>query len=354
MLDPLNIHSNVRPNRILVVSVETVERQRLISVIEGASHKNEFEIIEARSAGESIVLFRNSHPDLIILSAVDIRKLGIDVCRQIRREEGQRHTGVIFVAAEALDDEKLGVECLELGADDFVKPGFTPAEFVARIRGVLRLKAMTDELRSANHKLRQLSLTDELTGLANMRCFNQKYADLVRKCRQGKSALGVIMLDLDKFKSVNDTTNHLVGSYVIAETGRLIRTSELFKEHDVAARYGGDEYVIACEVATPNDLLKIGEAIRQRIGSHTFEKDGFKLQITSSVGTAWVDKKFNGRAEDVIKAADLMLYRSKELGRNRVCTMALSYPVDLGNHLFNRGLIGEEIDDRAVIYRIVS
>jgi diguanylate cyclase (GGDEF)-like protein len=146
----------------------------------------------------------------------------------------------------------------------------------------------------------------------------------------------------------------LVGSYVIAETGRLIRTSGLFKDHDVAARYGGDEYVIACEVGTPNDLMIIGEAIRLLIGGHTFEKDGFKMQITSSVGTAWVDKKFNGRAEDVIKAADLMLYRSKELGRNRVCTMALSYPIDLGNHLFTRGLIGEEVDDRAVIYRIVS
>ncbi len=353
-MDPINTHSNVRPNRILVVSVEPSERQRLISVIEGASHKNEFEIIEARSAGESIVLFRNSHPDLIILSAVDIRKLGIDVCRQVRREEGQRHTGVIFVAAQTLDDEQLGVECLELGADDFVKPGFTAAEFVARIRGVLRLKAMTDELRSANHRLRQLSLTDELTGLANMRCFNQKYADLVRKCRQGKSSLGVIMLDLDKFKSVNDTTNHLVGSYVIAETGRLIRTSGLFKDHEVAARYGGDEYVIACEAANATELLGIGEAIRRMIGNHTFEKDGFKLQITSSVGTAWVDKKFTGRAEDVIKAADLMLYRSKELGRNRVCTMALSYPIDLGNHLFNRGLVGEEVEERAVIYRIVS
>ncbi len=353
-MDTQNTHSNVRPNCILVVSVDPTERQRLISVIEGASHKNEFEIIEAHSAGESIVLFRNSHPDLIILSAVDIRKLGIDVCRQVRREEGQRHTGVIFVAAQTFDDEQLGVECLELGADDFVKPGFTAAEFVARIRGVLRLKAMTDELRSANHKLRHLSLTDELTGLANMRCFNQKYADLVRKCRQGKASLGVIMLDLDKFKSVNDTTNHLVGSYVIAETGRLIRTSGLFKDHEVAARYGGDEYVIACEAATANELLGIGEAIRRIIGNHTFEKDGFKLQITASLGTAWVDKKFDGRAEDVIKAADLMLFRSKELGRNRVCTMALSYPIDLGSHLFNRGLVGEEVDDRAVIYRIAS
>jgi diguanylate cyclase (GGDEF)-like protein len=343
-----------RPNRILVVSMDEAERQRLIAVIKGSSHAGEFDILEARSAPESIVVFRSSHPDLIIISAEDIRRLGMDVCRQVRREEGQRHTGIVFVAQQAIGDEKLGVECLEIGADDFVKPGYSPAEFIARVRGVLRLKAMTDELRSANHKLRQLSLTDELTGLANMRCFNQKYAELIRMCRQGRHAMGVIMLDLDKFKSVNDTTNHLVGSHVISEAGRLIRVSGLFKDHEVAARYGGDEYIIACEAASPNELLGIGEAIRRMIANHTFEKDGFRLQITSSVGTAWVDRKFTGRAEDIIKAADLMLYRSKELGRNRVCTMALSYPVDLGNHLFNRDLIEEEMGDRSTMYRLVS
>lgn len=345
---------NLRPNRILIVSADDAERQRLTAIVKGSSHGGEFELLEARSAPESIVVFRNSHPDLIIISAEDMKRIGMDVCRQVRREEGQRHTGVIFVARAALNNEKVGVECLEIGADDFVKAGFSPAEFIARVRGVLRLKAMTDELRSANHKLRQLSLTDELTGLANMRCFNQKYAELMRFCRQGRFAVGVIMLDLDKFKSVNDTTNHLVGSHVISEAGRLIRSSGLFKEHEVAARYGGDEFVIACESATPAELLGVGEAIRRMISNHVFEKDGYKLQITSSVGTAWVDRRFNGRAEDVIKAADLMLYRSKELGRNRVCTMALTYPVDLGNHLFQRDLVAEEVSDRSVMYRFVS
>lgn len=346
--------TNSRPNRILVVALGDDDRRQLISVVASASHANEFEFIEARSAGESIVEFRAKHPDLIIISADDIRKLGIDVCRQVRREEGQRHTGIIFVAPQTLDDEKLGVECLEMGADDFVKPGFTPSEFVARIRGVLRLKAMTDELRSANHKLRQLSLTDELTGLANMRCFNQKYAELVRRTRQGRHGLGVIMLDLDKFKSVNDTTNHLVGSYVISEAGRLIRSSGLFKENDVAARYGGDEFVVACEASSTETLLEYGEAIRRLIEGHTFEKDGFKLRLTASIGTAWVERKFGGKAEEVIKAADLMLYRSKDLGRNRVCSMTLNTVIDLGNHLFKKELVGEEVDDRSIMYKFVS
>src|SRR5690606_14908196 len=141
-------------------------------------------------------------------------------------------------------EDQLAVECLESGADDLVRSTTTDREILARTNAVLKLKAMTDELRSANHRLHQLSYTDELTGLNNMRTLNGKYSKAVKRCLDGESGLGVIMMDLDNFKNVNDSTNHLMGSHVISEVGKLIRGSGILGEEDCAARFGGDEYVI--------------------------------------------------------------------------------------------------------------
>ncbi len=232
--------------------------------------------------------------------------------------EGVRHTGIIFVDRQGGDDGAHTVSCLEMGADDFVRPGSTDEELMARMRSVLRLKAMTDELRIANHKLRILSMTDELTGLANMRRFTEHFADALRACSKGQIALGVVMLDIDFFKNVNDSTNHLMGSYVLGAVGRLLKTQGVLSGSDLAARYGGDEFIILSESESLVALEQKAENIRGLLAQEVFERDGESVSITASFGVAWTPKGFQGRGDNLIKAADMMLYRSKERGRNRV------------------------------------
>src|SRR5690606_38507323 len=182
---------------------------------------------------------------------------------------------------------------------------------------------------SANHRLKVLSQTDDLTGLANMRAYNQKYSEIYRRCRDGELCFGVIMLDIDHFKDVNDSSNHLMGSFVLSEIGYLIRSSEIFSDKDVPARFGGDEFVMACLDSSPQVVMDKAERVRAMIEEHVFVRDAHRKQVTASLGVSWVEKGFHGPAEDVIKAADLMLYRSKENGRNQVSGMHLKYPVDL-------------------------
>ena len=330
-----------RQMKILVVIPDDAGRAALLSILgnEGGLDA-EFQIRVSPSADDALMHFREGHPDLILLSAEDLHVSGGAICRAVRAEEHTRHTGVIFIDQRPVGEASLAVECLETGADDFVRCGSSPEEVLARVRAVLRLKAMTDELRSANHRLRILSFTDELTGLANMRSFNQKFSEMLRHVRRDRQSLGVIMLDLDHFKQVNDTTNHLVGSHVIAESGRLMRTSGLFTARDVAARYGGDEFIIAAEADDASALKRQAEKLRQKIEAARFCRDGATIQITASIGAAWVAKGFHGRAEDIIKAADLMLYRSKDLGRNRVSCMHLKYPVNL-EHVGRTHLVDE-------------
>ena len=323
-----------RRMQILVVNPDAGARDLLVRELNGRAGQGEWEVVAAQSPVDALRGFWRQHPDLILISlgtaaeakaTAEVREL----VAKIRASEGNRHTGIVVLNERPMDDAALSVECLEIGADDFLKAGWSPPELVARVRAVLRLKAMTDELRSANHKLRQLSMTDELTGLANMRSFNLRFADLLRLCRRGEIGLGVMMLDLDHFKSVNDSTTHLVGSFVISEVGKIIERVGRLAEQDVAARYGGDEFIIAMGARDLEELYDRAEEIRRAIAAMDFERDGSVIRITSSIGIAWAPPKFSGRADDIVREADLMLYRSKHAGRNRATGTVVKYPLEV-------------------------
>ena len=125
------------------------------------------------------------------------------------------------------------------------------------------------------------------------------------------------MLDLDNFKSVNDNRNHLVGSHVISEVGKIFGESISMIDLAVAARYGGDEYVIALPVSSPEELSKYCEKIRREIEFSKFNKDGYQVNVTCSIGGAYVEGGCLLSDDSLLKAADKMLYSSKNSGRNR-------------------------------------
>jgi len=317
-----------RPQTVLVVDPDQQGCEDLASLLRNTGGP-ELHIAKAAGVADALRQFHKNHPDLILISTTQLHSLSAEIANYVRASEGNRHTGLIFVGDSLQSDQDQSVSCLEMGADDFLRKDTTAAEIIARVRAVLRLKGMTDQLRSANHQLRLLTLTDELTGLGNMRQFTIKFAKLLRSCRQGKSGLGVLMLDLDHFKSVNDTTNHLIGSFVISATGKLLHDLGLFSNLDVEARYGGDEFIIACAVPNLAALEAIAEKLRHAIANATFERDGYCVRITSSIGVTYVERGFRGRAEDLIKAADNMLYKSKNEGRNRVSGIAFKNQLDL-------------------------
>lgn len=318
----------------------------MLETLAREAESGELEFFTADTVEQAMAIFRERHPDLLLISTRELDQVGLELAMRVRAAEGTRHTGIVFVDHRPKDDGTLSVECLEMGADDFLRQGATAAEVMARLRAVLRLKAMTDELRTANHRLSVLSLTDELTGLANMRHFNQGFAEAVRRCRKDRVSLGVIMIDLDHFKSVNDTTNHLIGSHMLAEVGRLIRQCSALGKSALAARYGGDEFVIVCDADSEQELVGKAEALRMAIARETFSRDGCQLRITASIGCAFVPKGFRGKAEDIVKVADLMLYKSKNDGRNRVSSRALRYPLDVQGGVVQRfGKLGVADDE---------
>ena len=288
-----------------------------------------YELRLAKRAKEALELFKSFQPDIIILDVYLSGSTGLEVCRQIRQQNRYgSYVGIIFVTGEQTPElTKMG---LELGADDFCHKAETTTELLARIRSVIRTKKMADSLKLANEKLRaanerlaKITITDDLTNLYNMRYFKRRLNQEYVRAERYKKFLSLIMLDVDHFKQINDHFDHLMGSYVLGEIGRLIATS--IRSLDIAARYGGDEYVIILPETAPKGAYTMAERIRSCIANANFDNGTYQAAVTISLGVATLGPSVNfayKNSMDLIRAADRFMYEAKASGRG--CTVDMN------------------------------
>jgi diguanylate cyclase (GGDEF)-like protein len=169
-------------------------------------------------------------------------------------------------------------------------------------------------------KMEQLSVTDDLTGLHNVRYLNGFLYREIKRSRRYRLPVSVVFLDMDGFKTVNDRFGHLAGSQTLVEVGQLLR--ETVREIDMVARYGGDEFVVVLPQTDPAGAMVIAERIRERIEDTTFLGSmGLKLHLTASLGVASFPDQGRSR-DELIHKADAAMYQVKESGKNGVMTAA--------------------------------
>lgn len=259
--------------------------------------------------------YERNHPDVVLLSELPSSYSEAFTIR-VRKIDGKRHTGVLVMAAMTENFDQLAEDNYSAGADDVLSSRISAAILRSKIISVFNLKLTTDDLRLAIHKLQEMTMLDELTGLANMRGFLKGLSHSMELNKN--TGIAIAMMDLDRFKSINDTTNHMVGSHIIKSVGRILYQNSLFGPLDFSARYGGDEFIMILHGDSIAEQQMKVEGVRKVIESTAFEFQEFKLRVTASIGLSWVSRNFAGKPEDLVKLADAMLYRSKELGRNRV------------------------------------
>jgi diguanylate cyclase (GGDEF)-like protein len=176
--------------------------------------------------------------------------------------------------------------------------------------------AMLAEIRQRDEMLSRLAMTDALTGLHNRWHAMELLATMVARAHRKQEPLGVIMLDVDHFKRINDEFGHPVGDVVLKEIARIVSGSA--REYDVVARVGGEEFLVLCDDSGPAATLATAERIRAGIGGHPIEfEDGRHLAVTASLG-AYSVVPASQDVEGIIKIVDSALYRAKNSGRNRV------------------------------------
>jgi diguanylate cyclase (GGDEF)-like protein len=178
-----------------------------------------------------------------------------------------------------------------------------------------KLREMTVTLSQRSETLEQAALTDSLTGMQNRRYFDDALKEYIEEFRRINRPIGLMILDLDHFKQVNDTHGHDVGDEVLRAVASCLK--DMTRYHDVVARLGGEEFAVVAPNMDGDLLVKFAERIRRAIAAMVVLSGGVRLKITTSVGLAVWDGKES--AEDFYRRADKLLYEAKRMGRNRVC-----------------------------------
>jgi two-component system cell cycle response regulator len=301
----------VRVASILVVDDSSTIRRILRRDLEAAGYR----VTEAPDGEVGLAACRALRPDLVLLD-VDMPVLdGMDTLERMQADPDLRHLPVLFLTARTSGGE--AARGLEMGAHDYLKKPCDQAELLARVSTVLRQKARERGLRSRAEELAELSTTDALTGVGNRRRLEQQLATL-----RPERPLGVLIVDLDLFKQVNDREGHLVGDAVLAVVAARLRAV-----CDVAAtvaRWGGEEFVVLAPDADAHAVAGLGERLRAAVGESPLAVGGLDtLRLTVSIGAA------SGQVRDfeaLLQAADSGLYSAKAAGRNRVAIGTVPSP----------------------------
>lgn len=224
------------------------------------------------------------------------------------------HASVLFVSSNSSTESIIAG--LDAGADDYVVKPFVPLELLARIRTQIRIRDLHEQLASANEKLQELVDIDDLTGLYNMRSVYQRLELEMDRARRFGRQVAVVMMDMDYFKTVNDGHDHLFGSFVLSEVGKIIKAN--VRNIDIPARYGGDEFLIVLSETSKEGVLQFCERLRESVAKTTFINGADSIKLTVSLGFSVTQLGEAISPRELVRRADHALYDSKRTGRNRV------------------------------------
>ncbi len=260
-------------------------------------------------------------PDLVLLDVMMPKVDGFEVARRMKANRDLPFIPIIMQTALDSTDDK--VQGLESGADDYITKPIDFAELRARLRSMLRIKRLQEaleesqrELLEVNERLRHMSQTDGLTGLDNRRHIEERLREMWEHHQRLHEPLACVMVDLDRFKSVNDTYGHQAGDAVLRQLAQILK--RVAREIDRVGRYGGEEFMLLLPGTVLDSAVTFAERVRKEVEGHTFTFEGGSLRRTASFGVSAVPHPRIRDCEALVRAADDALYVAKETGRNRV------------------------------------
>lgn len=278
-----------------------------------------------KDAGYGCVHFSDQQAALAAAKAdeIDLLAISLDLgngdplrlCSLLRSSEKTRRLPILLVIGDG-ETERLA-KGLELGANDYIVRPVDRHELVARMRTQMRRYRYEERLRLSYRHSMEMALTDALTGLYNRRYFDTHFEAQIKRAGETGKPLALLMLDLDSFKTINDTHGHTVGDEVLAETAR--RLQENLRTVDMVARYGGEEFAVVMPDASVKEATAAAERLRSQIADAPFKvsaDQASELNVTISVGLAIASH--DPDAMDLIKRADYALYAAKRAGRDQV------------------------------------
>lgn len=268
--------------------------------------------------GEHGLKQANAEPPNLILLDISMPGLnGFEVLERLKRSPVTAEIPIIFITG--IPDSETEEQGLNLGAVDYITKPFSSAVVRARVRHQLKLQRLTSALKEANARLTLLAMTDPLTGAHNRRHFLDILSNEQARARRYHHPTSLMVMDIDRFKSINDRFGHDVGDLVIKEVVRI--SSALLRKNDAFGRLGGEEFAILLPETPLEEAEQIGNRLCSQIAQAKVRAPEHAVSFTISCGVTQLQED-DKKTEQVLKRADLALYQAKKDGRNQVVTFS--------------------------------
>jgi two-component system cell cycle response regulator len=278
-----------------------------------------YQVVVAENGAQALeILQQPDSPSLAILDWVMPYLTGPEVCQRIRETHREPYTYILLLTSKNTKHET--VQGLDAGADDYIVKPFDEHELQVRLRAGKRIIDLQLDLLRAREELRERANKDLLTMLPNRSAIATTLEQELARCHRDRRSVGVIILDIDHFKKINDTYGHFAGDAVLRETASRLRHN--MRPYDQVGRYGGEEFLVVLPNCDLEQATMQAERMRARLHASSMTIEGDEIRVSASFGVTVSDG--SERSPDLfVRVADEALYQAKAGGRNCVRFLTL-------------------------------
>ncbi|MGA2196903.1 MAG: diguanylate cyclase [Bryobacteraceae bacterium] len=280
-----------------------------------------YEAVIARDGNEAWqTLEAGDGPRLAVLDWMMPGLDGVEVCRRVRAVAREPYVYMILLTARSASQDL--VEGMDAGADDYLTKPFEPQELRVRLRAGRRVLDLQQQLLAAREALREQATHDYLTGLLNHGAILETLRNELARGSREQQPVALLMADLDRFKSINDTHGHQGGDTVLREAAHRMKSA--IRRYDALGRYGGEEFLFVLPGCQDAGAFAQAERIRETVAAEPFAAGNRAFPVTCSIGVSYRALPDLEDAAVLVREADMALYRAKNLGRNQVAMAAVT------------------------------
>jgi two-component system, cell cycle response regulator len=306
-----------QPLTVLVIEDHPDQRDLLAIVLQREGYR----VVTAANGVEALEKLQQETIHIALSDIMMPKMDGFELINKIRTNPELKNLYVILITARIQEGDR--VRGLDLGADDYITKPFSFSELLARVRVGSRVVQYQQHL---EHQTQ----VDSLTGLYNRRAFEKKVWDEFERAKRYQHRLSLLILDIDNFKSINDTYGHHGGDAALKQISECLKSKT--RQSDFPCRYGGEEFVLILPETDQESAFQVAEKIREEIRTSTFSSNNQDFSLTVSIGISSISAKRYLDWNEMMHDADLALYSAKHNGKNRAEVFCLALATN-GNGL---------------------
>jgi diguanylate cyclase (GGDEF)-like protein len=293
------------PLTVLVIEDHPDQRELLAIVLQREGYR----VVTAANGLEALEKLEVENIQIALSDIMMPKMDGFELIKRIRTNPALKSIYLILITARIQEGDR--VRGLDLGADDYITKPFSFSELLARVRVGSRVVHYQQHLEYQTQ-------VDSLTGLFNRRAFEKKIHEEFERSKRYHNPLSLLILDIDNFKTINDTYGHHGGDAALVKISETLR--EKTRQSDFPSRYGGEEFVLVLPETDQENALQVASKIHEAIRSAAFGTTARPFTITVSIGVSSTSSRFYSDWREMLDDADQALYLAKNTGKDRIET----------------------------------